>query len=83
MISIQLAEVFQSIFQAPKPPSQELVRRYERATTGIANSFTLKLTEDDERYLYARFKKVKNDASELLLDVWRQLIQLFRLFWSF
>jgi hypothetical protein len=66
MISIQLADAFQSIFGQPDEPTEELTKRYEQATRSIANSFTLQLTEDDERYLYSRYKKIKNDASKLL-----------------
>jgi hypothetical protein len=66
MISVQLADAFQYFLGPSEEPPNDLVRHYERATRSIVNSFTLKLTGDDERYLYARFKKIKNDAGEFL-----------------
>lgn len=65
MISIQLADAFQSIFGiGVEEPSVELIKRYNQAARSIVNSFTIKLTEDDEIYLYSRYKKIKNDAGQ-------------------
>ncbi|KAI6176795.1 Myotrophin [Aphelenchoides bicaudatus] len=78
MISIQLADAFQSIFGiGVEEPSVELIKRYNQAARSIVNSFTIKLTEDDEIYLYSRYKKIKNDAGYFELLTRPYLIYLF------
>lgn len=79
MISIQLADLFQTYIGASEKPSSELIEKYGRATTAIANTFTIKVTEDDEKYLYLRYKKIKNDTSGCLSIIVSNLIlQTFR-----
>jgi hypothetical protein len=63
MIAIQLADLLHG---QSDPPSNELTQRYKRATTAVSNCFTVKVSKEDEAYLYIRFKKIKNDTGLIL-----------------
>jgi hypothetical protein len=61
MIAIQLADLFTS-----EPPKAELREKFNQAASAISHSFTIKLTAEDEQYLYIRYKKLKHDTGKLI-----------------
>lgn len=75
MISVQLADLLHPYIGASEKPSEELVEKYSCAANALSNSFTLQLTPDDEKYLYLRFKKIKNDTGILKFTLKKAFFQ--------
>lgn len=69
MIFLQLA----TFFAPSKKPKAELCEKFDRATSAISNSFTIKISVEDEQYFYMRYKKLKHDTgmSTFLSNIYR------------